>query len=163
MRKQLLKLLSFALAVVMLTSTLTACGGSGENVNNGQVNENVEQTEFHVVSGISALSPGYENNEVLNNMQETAGIKINWETMSDSLGEQVNIRISGGELPDAFQAVGFSNYDLARYGRGGTFLDLTPYITPEIMPNLSAILEKYPNITAATTPEDGGTYGLPPA
>lgn len=163
MRKQLLKLLSFALAVVMLTSTLTACGGSGENVNNGQVNENVEQTEFHVVSGISALSPGYENNEVLNNMQETAGIKINWETMSDSLGEQVNIRISGGELPDAFQAVGFSNYDLARYGRGGTFLDLTPYITPEIMPNLSAILEKYPNIKAAITQEDGGIYGLPSA
>lgn len=37
-------------------------------------------------------------------MQETAGIKINWETMSDSLSEQVNIRISGGELLKVYQA-----------------------------------------------------------
>ena len=97
-------------------------------------------------------------------MMETAGIKIEWETMSDSLGEQVGIRITGGDLPDAFQAVGFSNYDLGRYGRGGTFIDLTPYVTdPEIMPNLSAILEKYPKIKAAITQDDGKIYGLPAA
>lgn len=162
---KLKKVLALVLAALLLLGTLTACGGgnASANVNNGEVNENTDQTEFHVVSGISALSPGYDDNPVLNEMQENAGIRINWETMSDSLGEQVNIRISGGELPDAFQAVGFSNYDLARYGKGGTFLDLTPYITPEIMPNLSAILEKYPNIRAAITQEDGGIYGLPAA
>ena len=122
------------------------------------------QTEFDVLSGISALSGGYDNNPVLNQMQENAGIKINWETMSDSLGEQVGIRITGGDLPDALQAVGFSNYDLGRYGRGGTFIDLTPYVTdPEIMPNLSAILEKYPKIKAAITQDDGKIYGLPAA
>ncbi|MDE7170731.1 MAG: extracellular solute-binding protein [Oscillospiraceae bacterium] len=131
--------------------------------NNGEVNMNTDQTEFHVVSGISALSSGYEDNPCLNAMMEEAGVKINWEVMSDSLGEQVNIRITGGDLPDAFQAVGFSNYDLARYGRGGTFLDLTPYITPEIMPNLYKILEENPAIKAAITQDDGGIYGLPAA
>jgi putative aldouronate transport system substrate-binding protein len=40
--------------------------------------------------------------------------------MSDSLSEQVNIRIGGGELPDAFIGVGFSNYDLTNYGEDGT-------------------------------------------
>lgn len=157
------KLLSVMLACVMLLGLMTACGNNSGNVNSGEVNENTDQTEFHVVSGISALSSGYEDNVVLNNMQKNAGIQIDWETMSDSLGEQVNIRISGGDLPDAFQAVGFSNYDLTRYGKGGTFLDLAPYITPEIMPNLSAILEKYPKIRAAITQEDGGIYGLPAA
>ena len=72
------------------------------------------------------------------------GIQIAWETMSDSLAEQVNIRITGGQLPDAFMGVGFSNYDLARYGDDGTFLDLTPYLTPDIMPNLCVILEEHP-------------------
>ena len=157
------KFVSFLLAAVMLLTLLTACGDKSA-ATPGEANTDVSQTEFHVVSGISALSSGYDDNPVLNQMMENAGVKIDWETMSDSLGEQVGIRITGGDLPDAFQAVGFSNYDLARYGRGGTFIDLTPYVTdPEIMPNLSAILEKYPKIKAAITQDDGGIYGLPSA
>lgn len=159
------KFLSFLLAAAMLLALLTACGG-GNNApaSSGEPNMDTTQTEFDVLSGISALSGGYDNNPVLNQMQENAGIKINWETMSDSLGEQVGIRITGGDLPDALQAVGFSNYDLGRYGQGGTFIDLTPYVTdPEIMPNLSAILEKYPKIKAAITQDDGKIYGLPAA
>ena len=149
------KALSLLLAVLMLVSVLTACGGNDEP----EVNAN--QTEFNVISGISALSAGYDSNELLNTMQTNAGIKINWETMSDSLAEQVSIRIAGDELPDAFQAVGFSNYDLARYGKQGTFIDLTPYLTPEVMPNLCAIFEKFPEYKAAITQEDGKIYGLP--
>lgn len=158
------KLASGALCAAMMAGVLSGCGlGKVGSVNNGEVNMNTDQTEFHVVGDISALSSGYDDNPVLNEMAEAAGIKINWEVMSDSLGEQVNIRITGGDLPDAFQGVGFSNYDLARYGRGGTFLDLTPYITPEIMPNLYKILEDNPSIKAAITQDDGGIYGLPAA
>ncbi|MEY8387958.1 extracellular solute-binding protein [Oscillospiraceae bacterium 38-13] len=146
----------------MSLSLLTGCGGGlVVNVNDGTVNPNTDQTEFDIMGGISAMSAGYADNEVLNALQESAGIKINWETMSDSLAEQVNIRITGGQYPDAFMAVGFSNYDLARYGDDGTFLDLTPYFTPDIMPNLCAILEEHPEIRAAITQEDGKIYGLP--
>ena len=121
------------------------------------------QTEFTVMGAQSALSPGYDNNTVLNQMMENVGIHITWNTMSDSLSEQVNIHIAGGDLPDAFQGVGFSNYELTTYGEDGTFIDLTPYITPEIMPNLYAILEEHPEIKAAITMNDGCIYGLPSA
>ncbi len=145
------KLVSLLLAAMMLLSLASFASA--------------EQTEFNVLSGISALSSGYNNNEVLNALQEKAGIKINWDTWSDSLGEVVGTRISGNAASktpiDAFQAVGFSNYDLMRYGAAGTFIDLTPYITPEVMPNLSAILEKHPEIKAAITMNDGKIYGLP--
>lgn len=151
------KIITMVLAIVMVLS-LCACGGEKASA---EANTNTDQTEFNVVTGISPMSGGYEDNVVLNAMQENAGIKITWDAMSDSLAEQVNIRISGGELPDAFQAVGFSNYDLARYGSDGTFIDLTPYLTPEIMPNLCAIFEKFPAYKAAITQEDGGIYGLP--
>ena len=161
------KFLSFLLASVMVLALLTACGGSNSNDSEpGVANTDTSQTEFNVISGISALSSGYDDNPVLNAMMDNAGIKINWETMSDSLGEQVNIRLQGGaeNLPDAVQAVGWSNYDLNRYGQGGTFIDLTPYVTdPEIMPNLAAILEKYPAIKAAITQTNGRIYGLPAA
>ncbi len=120
-----------------------------------------DQTDFTIVSGISALSGGYDNNPVLLEMQDKAGIHIKWDCMSDSLSEQVNIRIAGWDLPDAFNAVGFSNYDLLQYGSDGVFIDLTEYITPEVMPNLSAILEAHPEIRAAITMSDGCIYGLP--
>lgn len=159
MKNSMKKVCAAVLAAVLL---FTGCsGGLASNVNDGTVNTNLEQTEFDIMGGISALSSGYEGNEVLNALQENVGIHINWETMSDSLGEQVNIRITGGQYPDAFIGVGFSNYDIARYGDDGTFLDLTPYLTPDIMPNLCAVLEAHPEIRAAITMEDGCIYGLP--
>lgn len=113
------------------------------------------------MGGMSALSKGYDDNEVLNDLMEDAGISIEWNCMSDSLAEQVNIRIAGGELPDAFMGVGFSNYELTNYGGDGTFIDLTPYLTEEYMPNLCKILEENPDIRSAITMSDGGIYGLP--
>ena len=146
------KLVSLILALAMLLGVLSFANAE-------------EKTSFNVLSGISALSTGYDGNPVLNEMQEKAGITIKWDAWSDSLGEVVGTRISGNAASkdpiDAFQACGFSNYDLMRYGAAGTFIDLTPYITPEVMPNLSAILEKHPEIKAAITMNDGKIYGLP--
>ena len=79
MRKSMKHTIALALSSALL---LSGCaGGAGENPNDGTVNENTEQTEFHIVSGISALSPGYDDNPVLNELMQKAGIKINWETM----------------------------------------------------------------------------------
>lgn len=142
--------------------SVTACGNQVENYYEpGVVNTDTSQTDFTIMGGISALSPGYEENEVLNQMQQNAGIHINWNVMSDSLAEQVNIRIAGRQLPDAFMAVGFSNYDITTYGSDGAFIDLGPYLTEEYMPNLTKILEENPDIRSAITMSDGGIYGLP--
>ncbi len=161
--KKIKKLTALSLTAVMAAS-LAACGGGGGSSQSAEeAISNTSQTEFEIMGGQSALSPGYADNEVLNALQEETGIKITWNTMSDSLAEQVNIHIAGGELPDAFQGVGFSNYDLANYGADGTFIDLTPYINEDVMPNLTKILDEHPGIRAAITMDDGCIYGLPSA
>ena len=152
------------MGAMLMTASLAACGGgtkSGGKQDSGEPKLGTEQKEFSILGGQSALSPGYANNEVLNKLQEKAGIKINWNTMSDSLSEQVNIHIAGGDLPDAFMGVGFTNYELSKYGADGTFIDLTPYITAEYMPNLTKVLEEHPEVRAAITMYDGHIYGLP--
>ena len=64
------KIISAALAAALLLGSLSGCaGGLVNNVNDGTVNTNLEQTQFNIMGGISALSSGYENNEVL-----TAGV-----------------------------------------------------------------------------------------
>ena len=160
--KTLAKRIGASIALAGIAASLAGCGGGNTNqVEPGTVNTNTDQTEFNIISGIAALSCGYDDNPVLKEMAENAGISITWETMSDSLSEQVNIRIAGNDLPDAFNAVGFSNYDLTNYGQDGTFIDLTPYITEEYMPNLTKILDEHPDIRAAITMDDGCIYGLP--
>ncbi len=152
------KLSAILLSAALLAGTLTGCSNSG----GGQPDpSDTSQTEFEILAYQGPLSGGYENNAVLNELQEKAGIKIKWNGMSESVGEQVNIKINGGDYPDAFMGIGFSDYDLARHGSEGTFIDLTPYITPEIMPNLSKILDEHPEIKSAITMADGKIYGLP--
>ncbi len=152
------KISAVALSVLLLAGTLTGCSGK----ESGQPDpSDTSQTEFEILAYQGPLSGGYENNAVLNDLQEKAGIKIKWNGMSESVGEQVNIKINGGDYPDAFMGISFSDYDLARHGSEGTFIDLTPYITPEIMPNLSKILDEHPEIKSAITMADGKIYGLP--
>ncbi len=150
------------IAVSGLMISMTACSKQEQYIMEpGVANTDTSQTEFTIMGGISALSKGYDDNEVLNQMQKDAGIHIQWNVMSDSLSEQVNIRIAGRQLPDAFLGVGFNNYDLTTYGSDGAFIDLTPYLTEEYMPNLTKILEENPDIRSAITMSDGCIYGLP--
>lgn len=161
-KTNLLKTVTSCILISSMVLSMTACGGKEKsNAGSGVANTDTSQTEFDIMGGISALSKGYEKNEVLNKLQEDAGIKIDWNVMSDSLSEQVNVRIAGGELPDAFMGVGFSNYDLSNYGSDGTFIDLTPYLTEEYMPNLTKILKENPEVKSAITMSDGKIYGLP--
>ena len=155
-RSVMKRILSAALALCLMAAVLTSCGGNGKR---GDEN----QTDFLIVGGMSTLSSGYDSNPVMEEMAENAGVNIEWDLMTDSLGERVGVLIGGGEFPDAFIAVNFSQSDIAEYGEDETFIDLTPYITPEIMPNLSAILEEYPDIRSAITMADGKIYGLPSA
>ncbi len=153
--KKLVKLLSLALCAAMLLSCLTACGPTGGK------EKDADQTEFLITGGMGSLSRGNDGNPVLEQLAENVGVEIEWDLMSDSLGEKVGVMIGGDQLPDAFIAVGFNANDINEYGSDGTFIDLTPYITPEIMPNLSKILEDHPEIKAAITMADGKIYGLP--
>ncbi len=159
MKKNILvKALCLALSAALLCGLLAGCGNGG-----AQASADPNQTDFYLVGGISALSSGYDSNPVMIQMAEDAGVEIEWDLMSDSLGERVGTLIGGNQLPDAFIAVGFSQNDINKYGNDGTFIDLTSYITPEIMPNLSKILDEHPEIRSAITMADGKIYGLPAA
>lgn len=151
------KKVSLGLAACMAAACLAGCGG------NSQTTANADQTDFLIVGGMSVLSSGNDSNPVLEELAENAGVTIEWDLMSDSLGEKVGVLIGGNQLPDAFIAVNFSMNDINEYGEDGTFIDLTDYITPEIMPNLCAILEEHPEIRSAITMADGCIYGLPSA
>ena len=108
------KLLCMLLAIAMVLG-LAACGGGGVQQRGDET-----QNEFLIVGGMSALSSGNDSNPVLMELAEKAGVEIEWDLMSDSLGEKVGVLIGGNQLPDAFIAVGFSQNDIMEYGGDGT-------------------------------------------
>src|SRR5690625_7928566 len=50
--------------------------------------------------------------------------------------------------------------DLLKYGEQGTFVELSDLIE-EYMPNLTEVLDEYPDIRKGITFPDGGIYGIP--
>ena len=51
--------------------------------------------------------------------------------------------------------------DLMNFGTQGHFIDLAPYITAEVMPNLYAYLQENPAVLQSMTAYDGGIYFIP--
>lgn len=77
--------------VAGLAVSMAACKGKNAGVGNtaepGVASTDTSQTEFTIMGAASALSKGYDGNEVLNKMQKDAGIKIEWNMSSDSVAE----------------------------------------------------------------------------
>lgn len=64
-------------------------------------------------------------------------------------------------MPDVFYQLFMSSALVVEQGvTNGNLIALDPYITPEIMPNLSRIYEAYPEYKTTITAGDGHIYSL---
>ena len=146
------KLISLILALCMLLSMTTVMTAAAE-----------ETPTFHIFAGISSMSPPNETKPMVQQLNEAAGINVEWENVTgDTMTERKNLIFAAGEdLPDAFMNAGLSDYELMNYGGQGMLIPLQDYITPEIMPNLCKVLEQRPNLLAQVTMPDGNIYSLP--
>ena len=95
--------------------------------------------------------------------QEETGVDFVIEQVLESaLSERKNLMFASCELPDILMSIGLSTTDMMNYGAGeGLLLDLAPYITPELMPNLCLAYEEFPIWKANSTAADGNIYSYP--
>lgn len=98
---------------------------------------------------------------VLNEYEDRSNVNINWETVpAESIEEQRNLRLGGGNVPDAFYHMGIPQRDLMKYGEQGVFIDLSELIE-DYAPNISALFDEHPEIKKSMTMADGGIYSIP--
>lgn len=84
------------------------------------------------------------------------------QILSTAKDERKSLMFASGDLPDLLFGVNLTTSELVRYGMGeGLLMDLSPYITPELMPNLCAWIDAYPESIAYCTTPDGKVYTLP--
>lgn len=92
---------------------------------------------------------------------EATNVNIEWTYWSD-WETQMGIALAGDSLPDFVFCLSMAGTDKAtieQYGKAGTLVEYGQYLN--IMPNLSAMFEQYPESKVACVNEDGTLYGFP--
>lgn len=112
--------------------------------------------------GTETYTPDDINTMQLFQKAEAAtGVHINWSTVpGSSYADKLGTILATDDLPDVIFG-GVSSNQLVQYGEAGSFIPMEDLLTPELMPNLCAILEKRPEVKQFITAPDGHIYGLP--
>ena len=173
MRKKIQKATAVALAASM-TVGLAACGGGSEAKETGKTEKEekstveVNETGYPITSEeitVTAAGPmpsGCEDWTQLAVIEEYAkrlGIRLDCELFQTDWETQLTLKVAGDELPDLLMGAGMNVSDVNEWGGEGYFLDLSKYL--DLMPNLSAYFEEYPEMKAYCTTSEGNIYGLP--
>lgn len=89
-------------------------------------------------------------------------VNITWIDLPGSMkAEKLNLAFSGGDYPDLVMGSwAIEGTNVVDYANQGILLPMDEYITPEIMPNLSAKLEARPEWKEGITLDDGHIYEL---
>lgn len=172
------------LAVAMVSTMFTGCGQKqeGKEVSEHSSAESSQQevteetaTEQEItdsyrifdepvtftVAGVATNSDNDWNSTVqFQQYEEQLGIKLEATTYPslDEFRSKLSLMLASDELPDILTNASLTSSQLAEYGADGYFLDFSEYL--DIMPNLSAYMEKYPEYQANLKDDEGHIYGL---
>ena len=161
------KFLGILLAVVLCLSSVSALAAYNDHTDYSQFplvkdGESMTITVAHRRSEKYGKDP--EDTWFWVWSEQVTGIDFEVDQILTSAAEErKSLMFASGDLPDLIMGgVTLTTSELVRYGMGdGLLLDLTPYITPEIMPNLCKWVEEYPIGLAYCTTPDGKIYSLP--
>lgn len=154
--------------VLAACSNKEANSKEGKDANNDQnlnesglpiVKEKIPLTFFVGVS--SSHADDWNDILIWNEYKKMTNIDVTWDMVPrEGLEEKRNLALASETLPDVFYASSIPNLDLIKYGEQGVFLRLNDLID-KYMPNLSEILEEYPEIKSGITFPEGDIYSLP--
>lgn len=173
------KIIGLFLVLAMITSVFVACGKSEDAVEGGMETTNEKDVEntssddkkaeikvreplkFQVVLRDAEVSPA--DVELYRELESKTGTQIEWITATEAGWEEKRaLLFASNTLPDAFfGTMVLEDDDVLKYGAQGMLIPLEDYITPELMPYFSAIVEAHPEYLKAITAPDGHIYSLP--
>src|SRR5699024_8838968 len=135
--------------------------------------ENFNETGFPIVNepitlkmfaGKSAQNVNSDWNDILiwNEYEKKTKVHLDWveQVQTESLEEKRNLALTGGDLPDVFYLASVPAIDIYKYGQQNVFIELNDLID-QYAPNLSALMDEYPEIRKGVTFPDGKIYSIP--
>lgn len=180
------RILSMLLSSAMVMSLLAGCGNSdsagtsdkqpsADSSANNNTSENgntsgndgaapsatsdsSEKTKLKALFIAHPLTKDLEEMKWLAEMEEEAGVEIEWEVIRADWETVKSTRFASGDIPDLlFNATITSDY--SKYN--GLFLDMTPYLSNELTPNIMAMFEEEPDTKILATTVEGKIFATP--
>jgi len=178
------RIMSAFMALIMICS-LAACGNkqetsnkqseiSSESTNVSEVSSEQEDLYYNktgypicdepitiTVSGIleSSATLDWNNTKLVKVIEEKLGIKLECSPIpKDAWNSQYALMLSTGDIPDLIINANHNRSQVDIDGASGFWLDMSQYM--ELMPNLQALFEKYPDFAASSKTENGNIYSL---
>ncbi|GHU79110.1 ABC transporter substrate-binding protein [Clostridia bacterium] len=120
-----------------------------------------EPITLRVAAALFNAHVDYDKMYMYNLYEEMTGIHIDWDlTPQENWNERKNLMLSSDDLPDVFLRGSISQSEAVNYGaEQGMLLNIKPLLE-EYAPNFYALAEKYTDVWATITVEDG-VYTLP--
>ncbi len=166
------KIVSLVLSLAMAATLLAGCGSANSTApaesDNASASESTQSASSDAASGektkltavfiAHALTTDLENMKWLAEIEDEAGVEIEWEVIRADWDTTKPTRFAAGDVPDLlFNATQDSDY--VTYN--GLFVDLTDYLTPELAPNITAMFTEEPDTKVLATTPEGKIYGVP--
>lgn len=172
MKSKLVKSIITAALTISMVFSLTACGGSSVELNDGSFKPmdaaqlQFPQAETVTLTGLINYPANTESNPnnrtIFKRLEEQTNVHIEWNAIpSNQWGEKIQtIMADPASLSDFIFTAGFGDNDLLRFAEQGIIIPLEEYIDA-YMPNLKAVFDKYPEYRKMSTASDGHIYSLP--
>lgn len=163
------RVLAMMLSVMMASSVFAGCGGSQTASSNVTSTDKAKDstTTADTAGGkvklkalfiAHSLTKDVEEMKWLQEMEEEAGVDIEWEVIRADWPTVKSTRFASGDIPDIlFNATADSDYTTYN----GLFLDLTSYISADTTPNIQAMFTEEPDTKVLATTMDGKIYATP--
>lgn len=169
MNKKIKRILSLVLAAT-LTLGVTACGG--KSIDNGdsaqeEIKGSTEEESGKISEEVITLTVGgakptgledWKDLACIDEYRERFGINLECDFEETDWGTKRTLMFAENSLPDLIFKAGLSIGDTNTYGSQGYLLDFNEY--RDLMPNMVATFEEYPELEAYLTDEDGHIYGM---
>lgn len=153
------KIMTTLLVGSMCFSSLVGCGSKEQQASGGN-SQAVGDGEVVKLSALivkHSLTKDLEEMEWLKEIEEEAGVQIEWQQISADWGQKKSALFGSGDIPDLlFNAT--SDADYVQFD--GLFQDLTSLIEADGN-NISTMFEEHPEVKALATSVEGKIYGIP--
>lgn len=179
------RILSILLAASMVCTSLVGCGQTEKNNDSEAgkksttVSESAETSVSEEASEESdsirisdevvtitvegpsgAVAYDWTNSQQFQEYEKRLGLRFEATTYtSEQWDSRLTLMMAGDEMPDAlFLSGNMKRADVDKYGSEGYLLDFSQYL--DVMPNVSRLMEEYPDFKNLITSEDGSIYGF---
>lgn len=152
------KTMTTVIMAAVLTAASTVCA-----LADGAVTFPLEKGyEFSMMTRAASDSvQDFSQKALVQRMQEKTNVTVDYQVIPDEqFDEKYKLALSKKNMPDVVTKMYIKPYDILGYANKGVFIPIEDYIK-EDMPNLTAVLDKRPEVRAAITSADGHIYTLP--